>query len=1443
MTGTSAYLTSYSDAYGAASRTDIYGSSYDGTYGVAFPAAPLDARAELDLNGTWTDITSDVYQRDTGSGITISRGRADELTGGTAGTLALELNNRTGNYSPRNPLGAYYGIFGRNTPVRVSVPALEPSLRCENDALSGAACPDSAALDITGAIDIRIDARLSSYMPCILASKWTAATGSVTLAGTTVGSTCNQACYPGSASQLAAGQKMDTIVGRPVALTAQKVYFSSGSTPTFPSSVLAKDQGLLNARCLLWLCYKPAPDGSDSAALTTSVSAYVAAAAAAGAPVPKVVLWQEPQDSLNVSLGLTDAATYKTCMKNYYSAIKALAGSPAVVYDSASHAGETAVREWYPGDAYCDEVAQDLYGYTWKHGGVTLATLESIANAASPQKPVSLAEYGTALNQTQANLMTHQDVAAFFAYIQGVFTARSAAGLPNSEVMWFNGLQGADWNTIEPGDFRIPLMDALYDALQPSSGGKSSAGRSWALCLNASGTLSLYYTSDGTLGTLTTVTSSVPVPLGRVTLRAYAASGSSVTFWSAPGGNASAIGTGAPWAQLGSTRSPGALSIVTGTAPLQAGYNAEVAADFTQYPGGLTGAVFGLQVRDFSGAYSDTYSDLYGAPSGGAAAADAGFTSQPPGTSTWTDSLGNPWEVTGTAEISQRSYRCHMEMSSVPVQWDPAGRDVSAPVQAGGLLRRMSQGQQPPVSSAFKRAILGLTGANAPVAYWPCEDTGTAAQLGPAIGAAPLTFNRAPALAADSSFTCSLPIPAMPSGTNGTWKGSIAPYSGGTAAVFRFLMHVPSSPSISNNSLLARFNTTGTAGIVTLRWDTGGALQFSGYGGGAFQWDTGADATFAVDGELALVSMELQPSGQNLSWQLAVLTVGSSTPLTVSGTVSGGQVGNVTRVVLGDDQSSPGGTAFGHAFLQTSYEPLTGFTQALQAWAGETCAARFARLCSENGIASRIYGPPGLDVAMGAQAPDTLLNLLQLCETTGRGQMYEPRQALALGYRTVRSMCAQAPAVTADYSAAEIGDGTSALIPVDDDQHTVNDVTVTSGTGSTYQAVQASGPMSTAAPPAGVGDYGNSYTVNTAADTQLPDEAGWILNTGTVADERYPTVPFHLGRTAAQDILYPAQEADIGDYLQIVNTPAFLPPGPVKQLIYGTSEVLGGTQYKITFNTVPEAPYETGIYADPVYGRMDTDGSQLDADIGTADTTFTADITGPSGITWTTVAAQFPFGIMMGGEQMTVTAITGPPVNFLTGDNTGFEGGTGNWAAVTNCTIAQTTAAAHSGTGSLLITASAAASMTAASCTAGNILTQGLPVSPSDTVTLTAWFRAQASVQQCQCGIDWYDGTGTYLSSSAGGSADDTLTGWTEMSLTASAPASAAFARATLNVFGALGVGAVSHYADDVFFGNVTAGGIPQQQFTVVRSVNGIVKAHSAGEALSLAHPAIIALA
>ena len=79
-------------------------------------------QVELLISGAWTDITAYVMVRDNSGNISINRGRKDEGSQTEQSTCTLLLDNRDGRFSPRNPVGTYYGLIGRNQPVRISVP-------------------------------------------------------------------------------------------------------------------------------------------------------------------------------------------------------------------------------------------------------------------------------------------------------------------------------------------------------------------------------------------------------------------------------------------------------------------------------------------------------------------------------------------------------------------------------------------------------------------------------------------------------------------------------------------------------------------------------------------------------------------------------------------------------------------------------------------------------------------------------------------------------------------------------------------------------------------------------------------------------------------------------------------------------------------------------------------------------------------------------------------------------------------------------------------------------------------------------------------------------------------------------------------------------------------------------------------------------------------------
>lgn len=77
----------------------------------------ISVLTELYVDGAWADISTDVQHRDT---MSIRRGKSEYASQAAPSQLGLSLDNRTGKYSPRNPLSTYFGKIGRNTPIRVS---------------------------------------------------------------------------------------------------------------------------------------------------------------------------------------------------------------------------------------------------------------------------------------------------------------------------------------------------------------------------------------------------------------------------------------------------------------------------------------------------------------------------------------------------------------------------------------------------------------------------------------------------------------------------------------------------------------------------------------------------------------------------------------------------------------------------------------------------------------------------------------------------------------------------------------------------------------------------------------------------------------------------------------------------------------------------------------------------------------------------------------------------------------------------------------------------------------------------------------------------------------------------------------------------------------------------------------------------------------------------
>lgn len=85
---------------------------------IAPGAQPADDPDVWEAAGLWTNITADVRVDE---GVTIEQGRTDEANQVDAGKCSLVVDNRSGNYSTRNPMGVWYGALRKNTPLKVEL--------------------------------------------------------------------------------------------------------------------------------------------------------------------------------------------------------------------------------------------------------------------------------------------------------------------------------------------------------------------------------------------------------------------------------------------------------------------------------------------------------------------------------------------------------------------------------------------------------------------------------------------------------------------------------------------------------------------------------------------------------------------------------------------------------------------------------------------------------------------------------------------------------------------------------------------------------------------------------------------------------------------------------------------------------------------------------------------------------------------------------------------------------------------------------------------------------------------------------------------------------------------------------------------------------------------------------------------------------------------------
>src|SRR6266568_4271691 len=244
------------------------------------------------------------------------------------------------------------------------------------------------------------------------------------------------------------------LIGRPV--TCQKWY--TGGFPLTPDSVI---QACIDLGMTCYLCYSP-PFSPPTAAAFNSLQASLQAFKNAGL-AGKVVLWQEIEDR-----GLSPAQ-YKAMIQFYEPAVHAV--FPGGLVHDAAGSKHLLWASYFPAtlgiDSLIDEYGIDFYANTYA-SGTRLGAYAALVAATG--KRLGVMEMGSSIGNAVVPPDTGPgSVTEYFQHV----TAIAAANPPGS-FMWYTQ-DNLNVNNIisDPADFRIPLLQALSDAVA----GASAAGQ------------------------------------------------------------------------------------------------------------------------------------------------------------------------------------------------------------------------------------------------------------------------------------------------------------------------------------------------------------------------------------------------------------------------------------------------------------------------------------------------------------------------------------------------------------------------------------------------------------------------------------------------------------------------------------------------------------------------------------------------------------------------------------------------------------------------------------------------------------------------------------------------------------------------------------------------------------------------------------------------------
>lgn len=604
--------------------------------------------------------------------------------------------------------------------------------------------------------------------------------------------------------------------------------------------------------------------------------------------------------------------------------------------------------------------------------------------------------------------------------------------------------------------------------------------------------------------------------------------------------------------------------------------------------------------------------------------------------------------VISADNIRVRQIRFVGELADLRPAWNENHTDKRASLQAAGMLRRLGRSKKP-LKTALERYI--VQNATQPIAYWPMDDDElvreSAARIG-AVHAAVIVDFYDPAPTVESGVH-------LPFGT-----GKLFPWlrPGGQLRNNLFLDcpldnsgdMIPAGSSYTAHCVAGRearyssntnadalvFGTSGLPNWSIVLNPADNSLNVLGPSGASAGSAVLTDFYNGVSRHLGFRAVQ---NGANIDWALIV-----DGAIVASGTVAATTNPSVGRVIF---QKAAGtetnyGRSIGHMVIYGGNGPaLDEFYDAVLGRPGETAGRRTERLCAEEGLPFSYVGDLDDTIAMGPQQPARLVDSLQECADAEQGTLYESRSVLGLALRTRHATETQAATLTLDYAAGHVA---PLLQPTHDDQGTVNDFTAKRQDGGEYRFEKISGSLNINDPdvdPDGAGRNDDEGTFNVATDDQLPSIAQRVVARGTVKEDRFPTVRVNLAVRAIDgdmDMECAVLNMDVDDRMVVDHLTDADVFDPLDQIARGYTEALRDAKsHEITFNTAPYRPYRIFTLGT---SRATGNASTLNAGLDDNDLSWQVATTSGHAL-WTTDAADFPMDIMIGGERVTLSSITG----------------------------------------------------------------------------------------------------------------------------------------------------------------------------------------------------------